>query len=149
MNIYFKNKKVNDTRILKKYTSTPPNVKLLLDKNMYYTFIMYDPNSVSSTGTWIYWVVINILDNLKTGKVLLPYYAPTPPQNTGYHHYTFLLLKQTTIISDIILSTRDMTLHDLLNQLSNNMIEISKKVFLTKYGGKLNKTRKRQLKKKI
>ena len=146
MNISFKNKKVNDTRILKKYTSKPPNVKLLLDKNKYYTFIMYDPDSVSSTGTLIHWVVINIRDNLKKGKVLLPYREPTPPQNTGYHHYTFLLFEQTSIISDINLPTRDMRLHDLLNQLSNHMIEISKKVFLTKYGGK---TRKRQLKKKI
>jgi phosphatidylethanolamine-binding protein (PEBP) family uncharacterized protein len=147
MNISFKNKKVDNKIILKKYTLQSPTVKLLLDKNKYYTFIMYDPNSVSSTGTWIHWVIVNIQDNLKNGQVLLPYYSPTPPQNTGYHHYTFLLLEQTTIISNVILLTRDMTLQELLNKLSNNMKEISKKRFLTKYGGR--KTKKRHLKKKI
>ena len=42
-----------------------------------YTLIMYDPNFVTTSGTFIHWVLINISGN--KNNIILPYFRPKPP----------------------------------------------------------------------
>jgi len=64
------------------------------NKRELYTLIMYDPNSISKSGTFIHWLVINIPENnINRGNIILPYFPPTPPDNNP-HYYTFELYSQ-------------------------------------------------------
>ena len=58
-----------------------------------YTLIMYDPNSVTTSGTYIHWVLINISGNSSANtknNIILPYFRPKPPDYKE-HCYTFEL----------------------------------------------------------
>ena len=58
-----------------------------------YTLIMYDPNSVSKSGTFIHWILINISGNSSVNaknNLILPYFRPKPPDYKE-HCYTFEL----------------------------------------------------------
>ncbi|XP_013879311.1 phosphatidylethanolamine-binding protein 4 [Austrofundulus limnaeus] len=57
------------------------------------------PSRTTSSGYWRHWLVVDIKDHaLKKGKIqgktLTDYYPPTPPPNTGFHRYQFMLFKQ-------------------------------------------------------
>lgn len=76
-----------------------------------YTLIMYDPNSVSTSGTYIHWVLINISGN--KNNIILPYFRPKPPDYKE-HCYTFELYSQGKNMLPLNLSkiqniNRDMT----------------------------------------
>jgi phosphatidylethanolamine-binding protein (PEBP) family uncharacterized protein len=62
-----------------------------------YTLIMYDPNSVTTSGTYIHWVLINISGNSTSANtknnIILPYFRPKPPDYKE-HCYTFELYSQ-------------------------------------------------------
>jgi len=62
-----------------------------------YTLIMYDPNSVTTSGTYIHWVLINISGNSAStntkNNIILPYFRPKPPDYKE-HCYTFELYSQ-------------------------------------------------------
>ena len=62
-----------------------------------YTLIMYDPNSVTTSGTYIHWVLINISGNSASANtknnIILPYFRPKPPDYKE-HCYTFELYSQ-------------------------------------------------------
>jgi len=60
-----------------------------------YTLIMYDPNSVTTSGTYIHWVLINISGNSTNTKnnIILSYFRPKPPDYKE-HCYTFELYSQ-------------------------------------------------------
>jgi phosphatidylethanolamine-binding protein (PEBP) family uncharacterized protein len=157
MDIYFNNNKVtNNSIILKKNTINKPNIKLNLNdvKDSYYFLIMYDPNSVSSSKTYIHWLIVNINNNnILNGIELLPYKSPTPPENTGYHNYTLILLKQKEKIEDtqnILNLNRDMTIDSVLEIInkSTELNEITKTIFKTQFGGKNNKNNKNKITKR-
>ncbi|XP_005992654.1 phosphatidylethanolamine-binding protein 4 isoform X2 [Latimeria chalumnae] len=80
------------------------------NENENYVMIMVDPDAPRRDQPrfryWRHWLVTDILGkNLKAGvikgKTLSEYRRPTPPQNTGYHRYQFLIYSQppNTVIS--------------------------------------------------
>ncbi|KAK2837452.1 hypothetical protein Q5P01_014664 [Channa striata] len=72
-------------------------------KNTQYVLVMVDPDAPSranpTSAFWRHWVVVDIQGNeLKNGEAqgtsLDEYRPPTPPQNSGYHRYQFMLFEQ-------------------------------------------------------
>ncbi|XP_062995466.1 phosphatidylethanolamine-binding protein 4 [Elgaria multicarinata webbii] len=83
--------------------------------NKKYVLIMVDPDAPSRANPkyrfWRHWVVVNINGaELKNGNlqgnVLSDYRRPTPPSQSGYHRYQFLLYEQPTY-EDISLSPEE------------------------------------------
>ncbi|KAM3830949.1 phosphatidylethanolamine-binding protein 4 isoform 2-T2 [Vipera latastei] len=73
------------------------------DMNKKYVLIMVDPDAPSRSNPkyrfWRHWAVTDINGaDLKTGNlqghVLADYLRPTPPPESGYHRYQFLLFEQ-------------------------------------------------------
>nr|DBA33998.1 TPA: hypothetical protein GDO54_001608 [Pyxicephalus adspersus] len=92
----------------------PPWIRYLHAKpEKLYTLIMVDPDAPSRSNPihrfWRHWLVTNIPgDVLQRGKEVMgtiasPYYPPSPPANTGYHRYQFLLYIQHPGISPSLL----------------------------------------------
>uniref|UniRef100_A0A8C6X7G7 Phosphatidylethanolamine binding protein 4 n=1 Tax=Naja naja TaxID=35670 RepID=A0A8C6X7G7_NAJNA len=89
-------------RISKEWIS--PEVKYQqADMNKKYVLIMVDPDAPSRSNPmyrfWRHWAVIDISGaDLKTGNlkghILADYLRPTPPPESGYHRYQFLLYEQ-------------------------------------------------------
>jgi len=72
----------------------PPKITFPnLESNKFYTLIMYDPNAVS--GTFLHMLTVNI-NKMQNGVTCVDYHPPTPPLNSGIHHYTFALYKQNS-----------------------------------------------------
>uniref|UniRef100_A0A1A8N5R4 Phosphatidylethanolamine-binding protein 4 n=1 Tax=Nothobranchius pienaari TaxID=704102 RepID=A0A1A8N5R4_9TELE len=71
-------------------------------KEKKYILAMVDPDAPSrtkSSGYWRHWLVVNVKGNaLRKGEIqgttLTDYRQPTPPQNSGFHRYQFMLFKQ-------------------------------------------------------
>lgn len=62
------------------------------------TLIMHDPDSMKPS--WLHFLVINIPNgDISKGDVIVSYAGPTPPPNTGTHHYIFELYEQLKPIS--------------------------------------------------
>jgi hypothetical protein len=97
------------------------------------TLIMVDPDVPSRydpyMGQWRYWIVADVKEGLtKNGLVLSNYTGPSPPQNTGYHRYIFILYNQEHSLSDVKQVgdeyNQDFDLYDyLLLSLSNRGLE--------------------------
>lgn len=88
------NKPIKNNMSLKTYeTQLEPKININInnnDTNQRYTLIMYDPDATN--GTYVHWIVTNITNNnIKNGKILLPYKGPSPPPKTGKHRYIFEL----------------------------------------------------------
>lgn len=93
----------------------PPEVVLKgVGPDEKYSFIMLDTDPISdgennsknkNDNFYLHWGVINFNgSDIKTGDVLAPYIAPAPVYNSGLHRYFFLLFKQRTSISPIVLN---------------------------------------------
>uniref|UniRef100_A0A8D0KF96 Phosphatidylethanolamine binding protein 4 n=1 Tax=Salvator merianae TaxID=96440 RepID=A0A8D0KF96_SALMN len=93
-------------RISKEWSS--PKVRYQqAEKNKKYVLIMVDPDAPSRTNPiyrfWRHWVITDIRVSSKTifcdnlfHQSGLAYRRPTPPSQTGYHRYQFLLFEQPT-----------------------------------------------------
>jgi phosphatidylethanolamine-binding protein (PEBP) family uncharacterized protein len=141
--LYYNNKKVVDNQFLKpSETQIKPELKYNFDSNKLYTLIMYDPDSVS--GTHIHWLIININNNIKNGKILLPYQGPAPPPKSGKHRYTFELYEQENMLNLEPFENRIITINSLKNQLNivDNYIAKIKFISQNESGGK--KTRRKK-----
>ena len=94
-----------------------------------YTLIMYDPNSVSTSGTYIHWVLINISGNSTSAKtknnIILPYFRPKPPDYKE-HCYTFELYSQGKKMLPLKNINRDMSVSKL-----KTILGLSSQVALT------------------
>ena len=81
-----------------------------------YTLIMYDPNSVTTSGTYIHWVLINISGNSTSANtknnIILPYFRPKPPDYKE-HCYTFELYSQGKKMLPLKNINRDMSVSKL------------------------------------
>ena len=83
-----------------------------------YTLIMYDPNSVTTSGTYIHWVLINISGNSTNANpntknnIILPYFRPKPPDYKE-HCYTFELYSQGKKMLPLKNINRDMSVSKL------------------------------------
>ncbi|XP_026177869.1 phosphatidylethanolamine-binding protein 4 [Mastacembelus armatus] len=73
-------------------------------KQKKYLLVMVDPDAPSRTkptsAYWRHWLVIDIQSmELQKGKIqgttLTDYHPPTPPQNSGFHRYQFMLFEQS------------------------------------------------------
>nr|XP_028564144.1 phosphatidylethanolamine-binding protein 4 [Podarcis muralis] len=83
---------------------TSPDIRYhQADEGKKYVLIMVDPDAPSRANPeyrfWRHWVVVGIRGaDLKKGnpkgRVLTDYRRPTPPPNSGYHRYQFLLYEQ-------------------------------------------------------
>ncbi|XP_066924242.1 protein D1-like [Clytia hemisphaerica] len=67
--------------------------------NIYYTLVMLDPDAPSrkdpSQRSWLHWLIVNIHNaDISTGFEVVEYNPPTPPKNSGFHRYVFLLIVQ-------------------------------------------------------
>ena len=135
--LYYNNRKVvNDEFLKPSETQIQPELKFNFDSNKLYTLIMYDPDSVS--GTHIHWLVININNNIKNGKILLPYQGPAPPPKSGKHRYTFELYEQENMLNLEPFENRIITINSLKNQLNivDNYIAKIKFISQNESGGK-------------
>lgn len=142
--LYYNNRKVvNDEFLKPSETQIQPEIKFNFDSNKLYTLIMYDPDSVS--GTHIHWLVININNNIKKGKILLPYKGPAPPPKSGKHRYIFELYEQENMLNLEPFENRIITINSLKNQLNivDNCIAKIKFISQNESGGK--KTRRRNI----
>ncbi|KAF3695947.1 Phosphatidylethanolamine-binding protein 4 [Channa argus] len=72
-------------------------------KKQLYVLVMVDPDAPShahpTSAFWRHWLIVDIQgDALKNGQIqgttLTDYYPPTPPQNSGFHRYQFMLFEQ-------------------------------------------------------
>jgi phosphatidylethanolamine-binding protein (PEBP) family uncharacterized protein len=145
--IYYNNKKLVNNEFLKpSETQIKPELKFNFDTNKLYTLIMYDPDSVS--GTHIHWLVININNNIKNGKILLPYKGPAPPPKSGKHRYIFELYEQENMLNLEPFENRIITINSLKNQLNivDNCIAKIKFISQNESGGKSKKRKKRSKK---
>ena len=126
-------------------TQAEPHIKLNVNPNKLYTLVLYDPDAIS--GTYIHWIKINITNSdIKTGNIIIPYKAPSPPPKTGKHHYIFNLYEQNGEKKIGSLEEKVFELNELENKLGVNQI-IHKIKFISenKSGGK--RTRNKRLQK--
>jgi phosphatidylethanolamine-binding protein (PEBP) family uncharacterized protein len=107
-----------------------------LDKNEYYTLIMYDPDAPNKikNRVHVHWIINNIQENTKF-DTLLDYTGPNPPPGSGVHRYIFKLYKQPNGLSEskyitLNKNNRSISLLDLLYQLRlTNEMEVSSVYF--------------------
>jgi phosphatidylethanolamine-binding protein (PEBP) family uncharacterized protein len=92
-------------------TDVPPEVVFKgIHAEDRYSFIMLDIDPISSIENpsnkfFLHWGVINISGlDLKTGEHLAPYIPPAPVYNSGLHRFFFLVFKQRTSVSSIVLN---------------------------------------------
>ncbi|XP_070821155.1 phosphatidylethanolamine-binding protein 4 isoform X4 [Chaetodon trifascialis] len=80
----------------------PAGPATFLQKKMY-VLVMVDPDAPSRTkptsAHWRHWLVVDMQGSaLKNGHIkgttLTEYAPPTPPQETGFHRYQFMLFEQ-------------------------------------------------------
>ena len=143
--LYYNNRKVvNDEFLKPSETQIQPELKFNFDSNKLYTLIMYDPDSVS--GTHIHWLVININNNIKNGKILLPYKGPAPPPKSGKHRYIFELYEQENMLNLEPFENRIIAINSLKNQLNivDNCIAKIKFISQNESGGKKTRRRSRR-----
>ena len=100
MNILYNEKIIQNNNFIKvTKVQYKPKIQLNVNPNELYTLLLHDPDAVG--GTRIHWAVVNITNNnIKTSDIVLPYISPTPPENSGKHHYIFTLYKQGVKITD-------------------------------------------------
>jgi phosphatidylethanolamine-binding protein (PEBP) family uncharacterized protein len=142
LEIYYNNKKIFNNEFLKpNETQIEPKIKYLYKKNKYYTLIMYDPDAVG--GTYIHWVVTNIIDNINNSKTILSYKGPAPPQGSGKHRYIFELYECEEMLNIEPIIERSISI-ELLKKKLNIFNYISKLKFISQNesGGKKKKTKK-------
>ena len=88
-----------------KVTHAPIEIKFSNRKaDTFYTILMLDTDAPSrqnnTASPWLHWLIINLqgastdIGLLKTGQTITSYHAPTPPANSGWHRYTFLVFEQ-------------------------------------------------------
>jgi len=76
-------------------TSMKPEI--LLSNIPLSTLIMHDPDS--SQPSWLHYLVVNIPNgDISKGDVIVSYNGPSPPKDTGVHHYIFELYSQQELI---------------------------------------------------
>ena len=142
LRIYYNNKKLVNNDFLKPTESQiEPKLKYNFNLNNLYTLIMYDPDAVN--GCKVHWLVTNIKNTIKNGKIILPYKGPAPPANSGKHRYIFELYKQSEMLNIEPFEERSISINLLRNKLNlSNYISKIKFISQNESGGK-NKNPKR------
>ena len=145
LEIYYNNKKIaNDDFLKPSKTQIEPKIKYNFNLNNLYTLVMYDPDAVN--GTHVHWLVININNNIKNGKILLPYKGPAPPAKTGKHRYIFELYEQSEMLNVEPFEQRSISINLLRNKLNvSNYISKIKFISQNESGGKHKKTKRRKI----
>ena len=145
LEVYYNNKKLVNNEFLKSSeTQIKPKIKYNYNLNNLYTLIMYDPDAVN--GTHVHWLVTNIKNNIKNGKILLPYQGPAPPANTGKHRYIFELYKQSEMLNVEPFEQRSISINLLKSKLNlTNYISKIKFISQNESGGKHKKTKRRKV----
>ncbi len=76
-------------------TRNKPKIINLENMNSSKLLMMYDPDAATP---FIHWVTT------LSGKDILPYYPPSPPQKTGIHRYMFCLISSPPTTNNRILN---------------------------------------------
>ena len=94
MEVIYNNNPIKNNEFLQVIeTQNKPQIKLDLDTENKYLLIMYDPDAV--LGTYIHWILSNIINNdASNGVNLIEYKGPAPPPKSGRHRYIFELYNQ-------------------------------------------------------
>jgi len=115
---------------------------------------MNDPNSVM--GNYIHWVIINLVCNnniISLGNneiILVDYTKPSPPKNSGIHHYIFSIYEQ----DNKIVSTPKTIPNIINNEDLLDLLHTSKKIpiisnyfisYFTNGGLKINTKKKHKI----
>lgn len=101
---------INNTEYTKEFVKNQPtySYKNQINKNQYYTLIMVDrdvPSQKERKGIWIHLCIYNILNlRFEDGEIYYPWFAPSPPKNSGQHRYYFILYQQMNKINQKIIS---------------------------------------------
>lgn len=133
--IKYDNKLVNKQYLTPNETSMKPTISYNFENDKLYTLIMYDPDT--PYGDYIHWTIINIKNNVDNGIDVIPYKGPSPPKNTGFHRYIFLLFEQDKLINENNINNikqleRNIELINLLNKLNINK-EITSQYFISQF----------------
>jgi phosphatidylethanolamine-binding protein (PEBP) family uncharacterized protein len=135
-NIKVTNKKVHNLSKLSTATVPVVNFQNILDKNKYYTLIMYDPDApnINPNVVHVHWIINNIQSNT-IFDTLLDYSGPHPPPGSGIHRYIFNLYLQSYGISNKLITltndNRSISVSDLLAQLQLTNEPIISSVYFT------------------
>lgn len=99
--VYPDNTLVNNQLLPLNTTQTQPEITIdpkLIDDKLY-SIIMIDTdaliNKTNKDASFLHWWVANINLRQNFSQVWFTYFPPTPPKNTGRHHYRFYLLRQS------------------------------------------------------
>lgn len=86
------------------------------NKKKKYLLMMVDPDAPSKNHPkyryWRHWLIANISGtDLKTGKIsgneLTSYHGPTPPPETGFHRYQFILFEESDKGKPVTLTSKE------------------------------------------
>lgn len=104
MEAFFGSNPIVNGRLVEKSVSKQPlSVNWQGDPNKLYTLIVYD---ISTTPTFIHYLASDIHgSDIRSGRVIIPYKAPSPPKGTTHQYYIDLFEQkdpiQTNSISDL------------------------------------------------
>jgi phosphatidylethanolamine-binding protein (PEBP) family uncharacterized protein len=71
-----------------------------------YSLLMVDPDAPSRENpvkrSWLHWLVVNIKGHdIATGETKVSFNPSTPPPDSGFHRYVFLVFRQTGKLSNV------------------------------------------------
>jgi Cu-Zn family superoxide dismutase len=123
-NQYLGGNNTNPTKLDAHIMTPEPNIKIHNSTSENYTILMYDPDAVGpapgSKVNYLHYLVMN-------GQTCVPYKGPSPPPNTGVHHYTFVLYKQSAPTQCMSLERSPFDLDAFVKE--NGLEEIQRSVF--------------------
>lgn len=134
MEIYYNSKHLykNNLVLTIEETQQKPIIKLNLNSKKFYTLVIFDPDAIG--GNKIHFLLTNITNNdVLTGIKLIKYKGPSPPKNSGIHHYIFCLLEQVYELNNtnIEFNSRFIELVDLFRKIK--LSAKNTKICLIKY----------------
>ena len=119
---------VNDNITTARNTASKPTISL--SPLPLSSLVMYDPDAVTPPS-WLHYLVINITNgDISKGNTLISYNGPSPPPDTGNHHYIFELLEQTSNITRLIEKRNGFDINTFKKE--NNLVLRAKKQFIVK-----------------
>ena len=118
---------VNNSITTVKNTIVVPKITLSALKLS--TLIMYDPNAIKPS--YIHYLITNIPNgDISKGDTIFSYAGPSPPPNTGDHHYIFTQFEQMKPYSTSIQDRSSFDINAYIQQY--NLVSRVKKQFIVK-----------------
>jgi phosphatidylethanolamine-binding protein (PEBP) family uncharacterized protein len=109
MEVYFDDHKVIDKEKID-LIKVQIKPKINLKNNGLFTLVLIDRDAPKRSDNiykyWLHFMVVNITNDVDSGNIIMNFESSTPPKNSGYHRYYFVLLKQNKHIDGLIINDR-------------------------------------------